>query len=418
MPDDAIQVELGGDDHPTPSSGGVGGGKTVWLIVGLGLGFAISLLFSNSVDRNPVAGEETTTTTAAPALGVGAAIPGFPDGLNVLVSPGEGRALEVLTWPHQGDLFYRSIPLGDIDLAGTARFDSSGQFLAATTSTPDGLILRRGRPNTFGVVATDVTGFAWHDADPADLAWSTFRDGELQIWVSDDAGPGELAVRAVGFGDHLVAFGDWGFAVGNSNGDDHVLAPSGELVGSIAGRIVTSHQSGLLLVAGAEPEDIVNHLVSCLQELGWPAELAGGGFTIGDDPRSDSEQEQAVEACTATLLSAPSIVATDDLATLFDLGAAGNDSNVIGAEFSPGGERVALTGLDGLTIAGLGDVIDTASYPIRAGSDALSWSSDGRFVLVSAFRGVAVLDTETGEVSSILESETTRSVAATPLSGS
>ncbi len=363
MPDDAIQVELGGADHPARSPVGVGGGKALWLLIGLGLGFALSLLFSNSTGTEPVAGGDPTPTTAAPALGVGAAIPGFPDGLNVLVSPGEGRALEVLTWPHQGEPFYRSIPLGDIDLSGTAHFDASGQFLAATTSSPAGLILRSGRPNTFGAVASGVTGFAWHDSDPADLAWSTFEDGELQLWVSEDLGPGELAVRAVGFGDHLVAFGDWGFAVGNPGGDDHILDPDGGLAGSIAGRVVTSHLSGLLLVTDV---------------------LAG------------------------------SLVVTTDLETRREIRTA-EPSVVIGAEFSPDGDRVALTGFDGLVIAELGNRIETATFPIRAGSDSISWSSDGRFVLVSTFRGVLVLDTDTGAVSSILELETTRSVAVTPL---
>jgi hypothetical protein len=380
MPDDAIQVELGGEDHPVRSSAS-GGGKAVWLVVGLGLGFALSLLFSNSIDRQPVAGEDTPGTTAAPASGVGAAIPGFPDGLNVLVSPGEGRALEVLTWPHQGEQFYRSVPVGDIDLAATAHFDASGQFLAAATSTPDGLVfLSSGRPNSYRIVASGITGFAWHDSSPADLAWSTFEDGELRIWVSDDAGVGELAVTAVGVGDYLVAFGDWGFAVGNPEGDDHVLDARGDLVGSIPGRIVTSHDSGLLLVTDTDGASIVKR----------------------DDLETVFE------------------VTRDDLEALFDF----EDSGivppvlpVIGAEFSPDGQRFAMTGPVGLTIVRFVDGFELETLPIRAGSDSLSWSSDGRFVLVSAFRGVAVLDTETGEISSILDLETTRSVAVTPLGG-
>ena len=365
MPDDAIQVELGGEDPRVRSSGGPGGGKALWLTIGLGLGFALSLLFSNPTATEPVAGEDTTPTTAAPALGVAAAIPGFPDGLSVLVSPGEGRALEVLTWPLQGEPFYRSVPLGDIDLAATTQFDTSGQFLAAATSTPDGLVLSSGRPNSYRVIASGITGFSWHDSDPADLAWSTFEDGELQIWVSDDAGLGELAVTAVGVGEYLVAFGDWGFAISDGGRINSILAPSGEIVGSIAGRIMSSHPSGLLLVTDT---------------------VSG------------------------------SLVATSDLETLVDIRTA-EPSIVIGAKFSPDGDRVALTGFDGLTIAELGDVVEIETFPIRAGSDSISWSSDGRFVLVSAFRGVAVLDTETGEISSILDLETTRSVAVTPLGG-
>lgn len=380
MPDDAIQVELGGDDQPVRSAGGAGGGKAVWLIVGIALGFALSLLFGSSLSRGPVANGDTTTTTAAPELGVEAAIPGFPDGLNILVSPGEGRALEVLTWPLQGEPLYRSVPLGDIDLQGTAHFDASGQFLAATTATPDGFVLRSGRPNTFGVVASGVTGFSWHDSDPADLAWSTFEDGELQIWVSNDLGPGELAVSAVGIGDYLVAFGDWGFAVGSPDADAYVLDRNGEPVGSIAGRIVTSHESGLLLVTDPNGAAVVT-----TEDLGLIFE-----------------------------------VTRDDLEALFDSEGSGIDLPtfpVIGARFSPDGQRVAMTGLVGLTIAELGDVIETETFPIRAGSDSISWSSDGRFVLVSTFRGVLVLEVEIGATTRILDLETTRAVAATPIGG-
>ncbi|MEX0796026.1 MAG: hypothetical protein WD274_04975 [Acidimicrobiia bacterium] len=38
-------------------------------------------------------------------------------------------------------------------------------------------------------------------------------------------------------------------------------------------------------------------MVDCLQEDGWPASLLDGGFTIADDPRTATEQEEAVEAC-------------------------------------------------------------------------------------------------------------------------
>jgi hypothetical protein len=385
MPDDAIQVELGGDDHPVRSSAS-GGGKAVWLIVGIALGFAFSLLFSSSLDRVPVASGDTTTTTAAPALGIGAAIADFPDGLNVLISPGEGRALEVLTWPLQGEPFYRSVPLGDIDLAATAHFDASGQFLAATTSTPDGLTLRSGRPNTFGVMATGVTGFAWHDSESADLAWSKVDDDEFQIWVSDDAGQGELVVRAIGIGEGLSAFGDWGFAIAERTGvtatpqafRTHLLAPSGDLRGVIDGWVVASHGSGLLLVTDADGNSIVT---------------------------TDNIETQFE-------------LTRDELETLFDF----EDSfpsalPVLGAKFSPDGQGVAMTFLVGLAVVQFGDVVEVETFPIRAGSDSISWSSDGRFVLVSTFRGVAVLDTQTGEIGSILDSETTRSVAATPIGG-
>ncbi len=374
MPEGGIQVELGGDDDRGRSSSGPDGGKALWLLIGLGLGFALSFLLSSSVGQLAVGeGGPTTTSTLAPAAGTGTAIPGFPDGLNILVSPGEGRALEVLTWPQQGEPFYRSVPLGDIDLAGTAHFDASGQFLAATTSTPNGFVLRSGRPNTFGVVASGITSFAWHDSDFADLAWSKVEDDEFQIWVSEDAGPGELVAQMIGIGDVVSAFGDWGFAIEERTGGagisspfrTHILAPNGELRGVIDGWVVASHGSGLLLVENMDELRVVT----------------------GDAP------EDGIEIRETELTGV-----------------------VVGGEFSPSGDRFAVTGLDGVSVVNL-ETLNVTNHSIRAGSDSLSWSSDGRFLLVSAFRGVAVLDTRSGRITSILDSETTRAVAATPIGG-
>lgn len=377
MPE-AIEVELSGEGDASPDGPGPGGGRGVWLLVGMGLGFAISLLFNNVVPDVEPATPGVATTTPVPPSGIGAVIPGYPDGMNVLVSPGEGRALEVLTWPLQGEPFYRSVPLGDIDLAGTAQFDASGQFLAATTSTPDGLTLMSGRPNTFGVVASRVTGFAWHDSDPADLGWSTFEDGELQIWVSDDAGRGNLVLRVVGAGTQLVAFGDWGFAVTEVSGmfdgaltfQTLLLDISGETMSTLDGQVMSSHDSGLLVVEHRGETSVVSVL----------------------------QDHSGIE-----------IVA--------DITSALNDPSVVGARFSPTGDRIAVTGFSGVTVLALDDPGDSAFFDIRAGSDAISWSSDGRFVLISLFRGVSVVDTELDEITSILENETTRSVASTPIGG-
>jgi len=372
---DAIEVELSGEDDPSPDGPGLGGGKGVWLLVGIGLGFAFSLLFNNAIPQvEPATPGGAIDTTVASVSGIGAVIPGYPDGMNILVSPGEGRALEVLTWPLQGEPFFRSIPLGDIDLAGTAQFDASGQFLAATTHAPGGLQLGSGRPNTFGVVASGVTSFAWHDSDPADLAWSKVEDDEFQIWVSEDAGEGELMVRAIGIGEVLTAFGDWGFAITERTGvtdnsptfRTHLLAPNGDLRGAIDGWVVASHGSGLLLVENRDELRVVT------------ADVPDDGIEIR---------------------------ATDLAGDV-----------VVGGEFSPSGDRFAVTSLGGVSVVNL-ETLNVTNHSIRAGSDSMDWTSDGRFLLVSAFRGVAVLDTETGDITSVQESETTRSVAATPIGG-
>lgn len=374
---DPIQVDMSGSDfgeggRPPPGSQG----RWAWLAIGLGLGLSVSLLISISPGRGDPdeAGEDGATTTAPAPSGIGGAIPGFPDGLNVLVSPGEGRAFEVLTWPLDGDQVHRSIPVGDLDLAGTARFDVSGHFLAVASSAGEELILQAGRPNSFGIVASGITSFAWHDSNSADLAWTEVEGEELEIWVSEDAGTPDVVARTAGAGGTLTAFGDWGYAVAELVGgpDDApmfqtvLLGPEGEPTANLAGWVVASHQNGLLLI-----ED-------------------GGQLSLITTADLNSVTPIRVESLAGDV--------------------------VVGGEFSPSGDRIAITSFAGVSVVDLA-TFDVTNHSIRAGSDSMAWTSDGRFLLVSGFRGVAVLDTVNGSISSILEQETTRAVAAIEIGG-
>lgn len=374
---DPIQVDLSGPEYG-------GGGRPppgfqsrwAWLAIGLGLGLSVSLLISISPgpgDPDKV-GEDGATTTAPASAGIGGEVPGFPDGLNVVVSPGEGRAWEVLTWPLDGDQVYRSIPVGDLDLAGTARFDVSGHFLAVASFTGDELILQAGRANSFGIVASGITSFAWHDSNSADLAWTEVEGEELEIWISEDAGAADVQARAPAVGGTLSAFGDWGYAITEFSGPDEelpvfqtlLLGPDGEPRHVFEGWVVASHPSGLLLVERAGQLILVTT----------------------EDP--DNGTPIRVESLAGDV--------------------------VVGGEFSPSGDRVAVTSFAGVSVVDL-ESLDVSNHSIRAGSDSMAWTSDGRFLLVSGFRGVAVLDTVNGSISSILEQETTRAVAAIEIGG-
>ena len=388
MPD-AIEVDLSGPDQPHRRSGDrrTLESKWAWFGLGLGLGLAVAALLSISASRptddEGVAGGTTTTTTVAPRepapIGISEEVPGFPDGLNVLVSPGEGRALEVLTWPLIGEPAYRSIPVGDLDIAGTARFDVSGQFLAVASATPDAVMLQAGRPNTFGIVASGINAFVWHDSKPADLAWTsvvenaTFGD-QLQVWVSDDAQPGEIVFSETGsFVGQLGAWGDWGFAIvgrtGISEGSPtfvtRVYDPTGDVLAEHEGWIVASHGNRRLLLEHTGELRVVH---------------------VGSD--------EVIGITGADL--------TGDV--------------VAGGEFSPDGNRVAVTSFAGVSVVNLDDG-SVSNHSIRAGSPSIDWSSDGRFLAVSLFRGVAIIDTSNGEIHTILDLQTTRAVSAVPIGG-
>ena len=374
---DLIEVDLSEPEQPPRREIDLDS-RWVWFAIGLGLGLLVTVVLNFSGDSpgseglGPGSGTTTTTSPATTLVGVGDEIPGFPDGLSALVSPGDGRALEILTWPHSGEPVYRSIPLGDFALASPPRFDSSGSFLAAVTSTAEGgLLLHAGRPNSFGVVADDVVTFAWHDSDAADLAWTKQVGDEVEVWVSDDRNQPFRVTSGIGIGTELKAWGDWGFALGVATvADDQstsitttILSPVGELMAQVEGSVVASHQTGLLLVQGADGmvrlELVTDGPVFAVRDLALPDFVTGG-------------------------------------------------------EFDPSGEQVAVVGFSGLSIVDLSSG-EVTNHAVRPGSNSVTWSSDGRFVLANGFRGVIVVDTETSSFSTILQQEATRAVGSIPI---
>jgi hypothetical protein len=72
------------------------------------------------------------------------------------------------------------------------------------------------------------------------------------------------------------------------------------------------------------------------------------------------------------------------------------------AAFSPDGSRLALLGVGGLHIVVIDAGVVSSPASERPGVNQVVWSSDGRYVLYPALRGVTVVDITSGAVRKLL----------------
>jgi len=332
------------------------------MAVGLVLGAGLAVL----VLRAGAPGEIATITTFAAGVdmsGIAAVIEGFPDGL-VAVTRSDGQSLELLVWPVRGEPIERTIPVGASRPPDPVEFDVSGRRIATMLPVADqgGGVLYAGVPQDAGIIATDVTGYAWHDTGALQLAYTTFVDDELQLWAALQSGSEpELVTRAVGIEGHVEAWGDWGFAIQDQIRDNIVvLTEAGEIKDSKAGRILDSIGTGWLAID--------NQGVSLLS--------AGGGVR------------------------------------LFPTETPGGD--MLAGRFSRDGQRLALLTSEGVSVVSLDEALPVVSDG-RPGVPQLAWTSDDRFVLYSGTRGIWVVDTASGESEPILADRTFIGLGVLPL---
>lgn len=350
-------------DSTQPPSSRPGWG---WLAAGLVLGAGLAMLV-----LQPGATEAPTSTTTAGAGtalgGIADVIEGFPDGL-AAVTRSDGQSLELLIWPVRGDPIERTIPVGASRPPDPVEFDVSARRIATLLPVPDQVdgVLYAGVPQDAAIIATDVTGFAWHDTTALQLAFTTFLDNELRLWVlRDNRREPELVARAVGIVGQVEAWGDWGFAIQDDADDEIVLFTDlGEIKDTSTGRILDSEGTGWLAID--------NQGVSL---------LSSGGGVMG------------LEA--------------DDI-----------DGEVLAGRFSGDGQRLAVLTSE------RAHVVSIENGALQVGTEAppgvlqLAWSSDGRFVAYPGLVGMWVLDTSTGEAEEILPNRTFTGVGMLPIADS
>ena len=333
-----------------------------WLAVGLVLGAGLAVL----VLRAGAPGEMATVTTVAAGVemsGIAAVIEGFPDGL-VAVTRSDGQSLELLIWPISGEPIERAIPVGVSRPPDPVEFDVSGRRIATLLPVADqgGGVLYAGVPQDAGIIATDVTGYAWHDTGVLQLAYTTFVDEELQLWATLESGsePG-LVTRAGGIDGQVEAWGDWGFAIQDQIRDNIVLfTAAGEIKDTNTGRVLDSEGTGWLAID--------NQGVTLLS--------SGGGVR-------GLEME-------------------------------GLESEVLAGRFSGDGQRLALLTSEGVSVVSLDEALPVVSDG-RPGVPQLAWSSDDRFVLYPGSRGIWVVDTASGESEPILADRTFTGLGVLPI---
>jgi hypothetical protein len=311
-----------------------------WLAVGLVIGAGVSVLALRGDD----AGTPTTVISPDPTQeepeGIAEVVEGFPDGL-VAAFRSDGQSLQLVVWPLAGEPIVRTIPVGVSRPPGPVDSDLSASRLATLLPVPDEAhgVLYAGVPEQAEIVATEVTGYAWHDTDPSRLAYTTTSGDEMLIWsISNPPADPELITRVVGIVGGLRAWGNWGYAIQDEERASIVLfTDGGEIKATHPGRVLDSDGAGWLAVDDGEIT-----LVS-----------SGGGVA-----RTDGLGEEAVAA-----------------------------------RFSPTGDEIALLGDDGARVVSLDDGATLVTSPERPGVPELAWSSDGRFVVYPAVQGIAVLDT-------------------------
>jgi hypothetical protein len=340
-----------------------------WLAAGLLIGAALTVLALGVDTSGPPV--ETTIEGLSPQVvgtGIGDQIVGFPDSL-VAARRSDGQALELVTWPVAGASYARDIPVGTVSPPQAVAFDTSGKRIATlipVNGHTDG-VLYAGPPDSAFIVNRDATGFAWHDSRPSALAYTTITDDALTVWTTFGNLADSVSVAQLpGVSGRIAAWGDWGYALQQTVGDEIVLLdPDGQAVDApLAGRILDSHPSGRIAV------DL-------------------DGLAIYDvEARSMSTYEV--------------------------------DGDILAGRISPDGLHAAVLAADHVTVVLVDETarngsLGSVSYPTTHGFPELAWSSNSRFVMLPGYRGITIIDAKGGASSESMSDDTFIAVGIVPL---
>jgi hypothetical protein len=186
------------------------------------------------------------TQPVAAALAEPPSAPAVTFSGTLLASEAFGRSL--VAWPGDGDRTTIRLPA---DATGSA-YNAARDRVAVTFRefAGDGMSLHVGNLGDLGLVASGVTGFAWHPTNPEALAWleETDRGFDLVAAVVSDAETSTTSIATYPTTARLVAWGPWGFALQTEDALTTVDR-SGAVVASADLQLVAGGPDGRLLVA-------------------------------------------------------------------------------------------------------------------------------------------------------------------------
>lgn len=227
----------------------------------------------------------------------------------------------------------------------------------------EGSVLSMGRVSSIRPVAFEVTGYAWHDADTAQLSYTKTGDGSTRLLrVTVDLAP--MLVTELTMSNAVVAgWGDWGWVIQQTPERMALLTPAGDFKDSEAGIALATHESGWIFSVEGDGAKLVS---------------AGGGVR-----------------------RVPGVIGIGE---------------VLAAAFSPDGSRVTVGGRHGLAVLDADDQ-EVVRVLVEFSVPSVAWSSDSRFILAPAPSGTLVVAvSERMEMSRILREHSIIAIGALPLS--
>jgi hypothetical protein len=173
-----------------------------------------SIVVGGDQSPAPSAAVDQPAAPTPPAVPTLAELSGLDHDLVVAVTSPVGDPGRVLRWAVDAP----APVIDDTDLRSTT-LDPSGTWVAGLRSirgTDGGAVLWAGPVGgPLEPVDVAVSGFAWHDSRPAQLAWSRRRFGTSLVTVVElDRPHPHRSTLTIGLRQRLRSWGEWGFVLG------------------------------------------------------------------------------------------------------------------------------------------------------------------------------------------------------------